>query len=549
MRLWTTETGNVYQQGLLDADPTQLDLPADVGVRAFPRRTSWVLAPGLDRLIIVGPFSAPLVWIPSLRRLWRAGIEEPTTAPTLAAGAGTGITGTAIGVYTFAEITAGEIVHESNPSDPSGAIALTNDNRAWSGLPTTHTNPRVTHKRLYVSMDGDDFLFVANVPLVDATYTEAVATADLDPLSVVNERRGVPPRDASIVTYYANRVWYGFKGSDRFMFSELNEPESVSSANELATKDARFVTCLRGLNDELIIGTRASIQYLQGFGASDFEVHYHTQAIGIVTHHGSIVVNDTLWAFTQEGYVRLSGGGYQFLMPTLRTYIREAYEAAPSVYEDLVAAVDRRRHGIKVLVPGESGVRVAKYFYGHFLPTETGGLPFWTFDTSLRYERVIGAMTEGNLLDRVYSAGCDGIVRKDDVEDEDDDGNSFNADFTLKHFFMGAQDGDGSHAKTFKGVTIFAKSESNAWTVSTYVGDDSATDALAPQWTKAVAASAQSRNGKTGVSRTQHTFEISNGAGHGCSVRVTVANPVGFEFRGVAIEFTQEGEQQRGRAS
>lgn len=546
MHLFVSEDGSIVTREPGSTTTNSVTLPSDIVLSPTSTYTDWVLMQGNDRLIMAGRWNAPLVWIPSRQLLWRAGIAAPTAAPTLAAGAGTGLTGVMIGVYTFAEIAGDEIIHESNPSPASGSVSLTNQNRAWSSLPTSHTNPRVTHKRLYVSVDGDSYLFVANVPLTNASYTENVATNELG--DEVSERRGVPPEDAIYVTKYHRRVWYT-NGTDSFWFSELDEPESVHATNELKTQSAAFITMLRGMKDQLAVGCRRAFEDVQGWSTDDFAQRTISQDIGCISNRGSKVVNDTLWFPSQEGYMTFRGGSPQFVMHKLATYFRTRYEAAPSVYEGLQCAIDRRRHTLNILVPGDSGTgRAPLYYVAHYLPcqTELGGtgeLPFWTFDTRAtgRYDSAIGELTEGDLLDRLYSGACDGFVRKEGIDGNDDDTTTYYADVKLKHFFMGDPSGDDDHAHMFDGITYHAKIENNTWSPSGYVGDDDAASSATPQWNPpSVAGSLQTKNGSTSTAKSSHYFKVER-AGKGLTPRLRLANPNGFEFRGVSIDFSNEG--------
>lgn len=546
MHLFPTTNGKIYKRKPGSTTRTEVSLPSDVALSPFSTYTDWVLLPGMDRLILCGRWNAPLVWIPSLQRLWRAGIEAPDTAPGLAAGMGTGLTGEMIGVYTFAEQTADQIVHESNPSPASGTASLTNQDRAWTSLPTSHPNPRVTHKRLYVSVDGDSYLFVASVPLADATYTEAVATNELG--DEVSERRGVPPKDSIYVTSYHRRAWYT-NGTDTFWYSELDEPESVAAGNELKTEDARNITALRGMTDQLIIGTRRSFQDLQGWGGAngsdDFAQRIITQDIGIISNRGSKVINDKLWFPSQDGYSRYGSGGFQFLMKNLRTYFRTAYEADPTAYEGMQIAIDRRRHTANVLVPGSTTL----YYVGHYLPCEselggTGEPPYWVFDTRAdgRVDTAIGELTEDALFDRLYTGSDDGFVRLEGTADADDDGVDIDFDLVFKHFFMGDQSGDDAHAHTFDSFDIFARSEDKAWTASAYVGDDDAASQSSANWTKPVAASALTKGEFRAISKTSHHFKVER-AGKGITPRIQGTNLTDMQVRGLGIDFTNVGVQ------
>jgi hypothetical protein len=546
VHLFITDTGHFYKRNVGSSVTSEVTLPTGT-VQVLPAvRPDWCLIPGVDRLPIVGTYAQNLCWFPTSGKLQIMGISAPETAPTLAAGGGVGITGNAIGKYTFAEISGdGTVVWESDGSPSTGIVVLANQDRAWSDLATTHPNPRVNYKRLYVSMDGSDFMFVDNVALADATKTENVATDALG--AILETTHGVPPY-ATFVTYYHGRAWFAKIGSDKIYFSELFLPEGVAATNFVRTQDGRNVTTLRGLTDQLIVATRKSVQDVQGFGLADFNMRMISQDIGGISHHASIVINDKLYLLSQDGYYRV-GGGFQYIMPQLRSYFRDAYLADPAAYEDSVAQIDRYTHVLKLLIPGEHSF----YYVGHYLPTEiefggAGGLPYWTFDKRDRQDHTVGLLTSDDLRDEFYTGSCDGFVRKENVDtDPDDDGDTYKKRITIasKHYYMGDQSGNDSHAHTFTDLTMFVKSEQTDWTVGVYVGDDGAYAAAAPRWSLPVPKSGLTKVGKTAVARTSHAFKVQNGGGKGATVFMTAPSPLSVEYRGHALEFLVIGENGR----
>ena len=503
--LFFTDKGKLYRREIGSDERAEMTLPNGVYQRTPLSKPDMILFDG--SIIVVGQFNVGLIWT-KRRKLRKLGIEAGTTAPTLATNS-TGITGEAIGVYTFAEIDLdGTIIHESNPSPVSNTLTLTNQGRAWSGLPTTHTNERVNYLRLYVSMDGDDFQFVANHAIGTATVNEAVATNSRG--DAVNEFRGVPPEDAIMVAKYARRAWYVSARSKSIYYSELDEPESVDEDSFLNTLDARYVTCIKGLESTLVVGTRVSVQQNQAFIEDDFGLFMVTEDVGIVNQRSATVANGKLWFFGQDGYYRFAGGQPEYMSPQLRTYLRDAYEADPIVWEQIEAITDKRKHTIHVLVPGDSAVsRAAARFRIHYLPTEpafggSGELPDWSFDDrdAGRYDTCLGRLTSGNLFDEPVTGSSDGHVRRDDIASiASDDGLAYETVIVPKHFLMGAQDGDDQKALTFKSLDVFVKSEQTDYEVSLYVGDDDAYSALTPQFgPETVAASGLTVGNQTAAS-------------------------------------------------
>lgn len=554
MHLLVDKVGNVKRQPPGSHALKTVGLPTGVYGLQPTTRPDAILFQGVNRMPMVGAWSQNLIWLPKINQLCIMGITAPTSAPSLAAAAGPGPTGNAIGVVTFAHVFNGAIIAESNPSPTTATVPLANQARAWTSLPTTHPNPRVTHIRLYVSMDGSEFEFVAMLSLGTASFTENIATASLG--EAVAFTNGVPPY-AKFVTIYQRRAWYA-NGTDTIYYSEIDQPESVNAANNVKTPDGRNVSSIRGLTDTLLIGTRRSLMYLQGYSATDFRMGIISQDVGIISHFGALVINDKCWFPAQDGYYRFSGSGIEPLMSkVLRTYFRQQYEANPALYEDIQASISKRSNVVRVLVPDTS----AFYYIGHYLPSEvslggTGEPPYWTFDRRTRKDYSVGVLTNNSMFDTAYTGSCDGYAREEDVDsDATDDGDSYQKKLTIasRHFFMGDQSGDDNHAHTFTNLDLFLVSEQVAWSPAIYVGDDDAYSALAPAWNRngvPVPASALTVNGKTAVKKTSHSFgPLTNCAGKGATVAVTAVLPLGFEYRGLALHFTFDGQQTRPRAS
>ena len=81
------------------------------------------------------------------------GIEAPTTAPTLAVGSLTGLTGDFNAKYTYARKVGSVVVSESNPS-PAASAATTLSNESLSVTWTASSDAQVTHVRVYRTTAG-----------------------------------------------------------------------------------------------------------------------------------------------------------------------------------------------------------------------------------------------------------------------------------------------------------------------------------------------------------------------------------------------------------
>jgi hypothetical protein len=451
------------------------------------------------RVYILGKFNPQMMVTEALTK-HQMGIEPPTQAPVLAA-SGTGITGTCFGYTTFLhKLPNGVVVHESNPSPVSNTIALTNQGRAWSNIQTTSPNARVTHVRGYVSVNGASSRVAWERTVGVSTVTEATATLALgEQLSIA---RGVPPY-AVFGELYHDRIWY-VDGADRtkIWYSELEEPESVSPLNFFTTWDGDFVTGIKKTGDVLVIFTRGSAYALTGWDATDFTFRKISPSVGCISHHSIVDINGKLWFASQDG-VFMYNGQFHNMMKDMTTYWRDAYLSNTAVYENSIAADDKFWHTYKLLIPEGGPVR---YYVGHYRGVEPElegdmGQPDWVFDIRDRNDYTMGFIRSGNSRrDEFYTGSCDGYVRKENVEaDNDDDGDTYQkaALVRFKHFLMDDAGGDITEGKRFDRLWTYVQSENGAWTLKMYGGDEWAGDGPNPQWLDSVDASFEA--GSTGT--------------------------------------------------
>ena len=99
------------------------------------------------------------------------GIEAPDTEPTLDVGAGTGLTGDYLAVYTYCRKEGSLVVCESNPS-PAPAAPQTLSNQSLVVTVTPPTDPQVTHIRIYRSMtNAAVYYHDQDIAVGSTTYT------------------------------------------------------------------------------------------------------------------------------------------------------------------------------------------------------------------------------------------------------------------------------------------------------------------------------------------------------------------------------------------
>lgn len=160
----------------------------------------------------------------------KAGVDPPASAPTLAAGAGTGLTGDYYGKVTFVS-TDGV---ESDPSEASAKVTLSNKNITW----TIPTGPEGTASRkLYRTRAASALTFYLVTTIEDNTttsYTDGALDARIT-VGIV-DTNAIPPVNATIVYEYQNYMFYG-NDSGELWFSKVGSPEQVpNNGSDIAVK-------------------------------------------------------------------------------------------------------------------------------------------------------------------------------------------------------------------------------------------------------------------------------------------------------------------------
>ncbi len=101
------------------------------------------------------------------------GIAEPTVAPTLTTGQGTGLTGKYNVRYTYLRKVGNVVVAESNPSPPALLTKELNDQSLAVSI-TASSDTQVTHVRLYRTLNGGTTVFI-DQEIPAAKYTHGVS--------------------------------------------------------------------------------------------------------------------------------------------------------------------------------------------------------------------------------------------------------------------------------------------------------------------------------------------------------------------------------------
>lgn len=190
------------------------------------------------------------------------GVPAPAAAATVAAsGSGTGIAETRVYTYTYVSAW-GE---EGKPATASAAIDVlpgqTVDLSALSVAPTGAYN--IVSKRIYRSVSGTfgtDYLFVAEIPVANTTYSDAVATENLGE-TLPSATYSMPPATLRGLISLPNGMMAGFDGKDVY-FCEPYKPHAYPLAYVM-TVDYEVVA-LGATDTSLIVLTKGFPYVMQG---------------------------------------------------------------------------------------------------------------------------------------------------------------------------------------------------------------------------------------------------------------------------------------------
>lgn len=198
------------------------------------------------------------------------GSDSPTVAPTIEAGAGTGLTGDYNAKYTYCRKEGTAVVWESNPS-PAAAAAVTLANGSLKITYTAPTDSQITHVRFYrTSAGGSLYLHDQDVEIASANLdTSTDDTALGTEVSWVNHDR--PPLGS--VAFGPNFTGTCFILQDNNLYYCLpNQPEYWPGAYYIEVSAPQFPLKAGAMLDGILyVGTAVEIYQISGSGAGTFQ--------------------------------------------------------------------------------------------------------------------------------------------------------------------------------------------------------------------------------------------------------------------------------------
>lgn len=514
-------------------------------------------------LFCVGAFSRVVYRPKTERRFIPAGIKGPRIKIAVVEGGGAGgSVGRALAYVTLLHKVGDLELAESDRSNVVDIGTVAGGGFVWSNLPTIDEDLRVTTIRGYRSMDGDDYRMAFEQPFGISGFTENVLTPDRTLTAPKRNDNDIPPVGLHFATDFGGRMFYAHTAEHpyRLWWSAAGNPQYVNPLKTLDTWDRAAITCVAKARNALIVFTRFGAYLVRQFGREsleDFILQKLDTGVGCINHHGAIEIHNRLW-FPSEDGIWIYDSGFLYLMRDMRPYWVADYDANKGAFQSGFAYDDKSAktyvfqtgRSPTTLLDGEFVCGTIAYVgtYENYEPSIAGPnrrpSPDWTVD-------IYGRRNSSALFNRdreVLIGSCDGLIRKHDDTDPDDDGDTLVKELVIRHGannFMQPGD-DIESGKTINDFWCYVEAELNAWTLRLLGGDEHAWRQIVPEntwqfWKVDVPASLSTYSKTIGAvtkllqasPKTVHYFgKPPKVSGRCLAVEVRVKSPVGVVYRG-----------------
>lgn len=250
------------------------------------------------------------------------GINAPTTAPTVAAGAAGSLAGDYQAVVTF--YRSGNYPCESNPSPESATVTLASQQISLTNIPTS-ADPKVNARRIYLTTAGGaKFYWVTDI-LDNSTTSLSIDTDDdtiLGGDEVSYDRH--PPPAGKYLEVWDNRLWVG--GVEDYpymvMYTNAGTSEEMASTNFLQFRVPRSETMMqiKAFGDRLFVFFETKIFRIDKIGASMYDIEELPQNIGCAASW-SVAVCDKFMCWLSEFGIEVFNGNECF-RPIVSRYVK-----------------------------------------------------------------------------------------------------------------------------------------------------------------------------------------------------------------------------------
>jgi hypothetical protein len=272
--------------------------------------------------------------------------------------------------------------HESSRSIDK-SVATANDGNSVHALTVTLNTPtdtQVDKIRIYIRKVGLGSTFTQTAEVASNIGGYTVDVTDTQINNQILKAPGLssndpPPTGIRYLALHEGRLFVS-DGSDIF-YSDINKPEAFSTLRSIAavSRDGQAVTGLAAVKDQLLIFKQDSIWAVFGSDPQTWQVRLVVPDIGCVSHRSIVVVEGTVFFWSEQGpYSWDVGGrpdpiGKRFVSPTVHSSavnftnhqaicaavelvdqkVHFAYPSASSTRADLILTFNYRVGGFEAI--------------------------------------------------------------------------------------------------------------------------------------------------------------------------------------------------------
>ena len=250
------------------------------------------------------------LWIDEANHVWPLALSAPTSAPSLAAGGGSGLTGAYRAKVTFlVKDDFGNVLLESDFSPLSStSAALANSDLTYSNLPVS-PDSIVNARRIYRTASGPGTTYFIAFDVEDnVTTTISDGTSDESiALNVAPTDLGPAPSNRiELICVWKDRLWAKIpEYPDYVYFSALRKPYAWPATHSYECgpvgADLYGVTGFIPRRDELGVCRRNVLWKIIGDGPSNFSRIKVVEGVGCMAPDSIVIIRDVGYWLGEDG--------------------------------------------------------------------------------------------------------------------------------------------------------------------------------------------------------------------------------------------------------
>jgi hypothetical protein len=237
------------------------------------------------------------------------GIERPSSAPTLAAGAAGAMSGTFEVRVTYYN---GNTGHESSASDTSNSVTLSSQQLDLSSVPVS-ADAQVTKRKIYIRNTQSQTSFRYAGEIADNSSTTAtlnVNTATLVILAPTTTQNDPPPSGITACAWWQSYMVVA--DDDNIYWSQRDKPESffADDYEPVGALDGQKITALVPFGDALLIFKTRSVYIVTGRSPASWQLRPLFTDIGNLSKRSMVNAGGAIYWWSHRGPVRWEGTDY-----------------------------------------------------------------------------------------------------------------------------------------------------------------------------------------------------------------------------------------------